>query len=190
MFQNHGWCVAGKKCQHSHDVDVILEYERRGHLSKKQRRSKNKSKNIETLIATDLTVDECNKTTNGCRRGDDDESAATAATDAVQSASAIKGEIDEMTALDKNSHGHRAGFDAFMTGCIFAWSVVAYGQSSRVDNAERATPACSVTNTEFINRVYLGGKDFPLHVTHSGFAKPSKCHLEKWRLLNSATNTQ
>jgi len=191
LLQNHGWCAAGQKCQHSHDVDLILEYERRGHLSKKQRRSKKKLKNVEMLMDTVLTVDEGNSTSNGCRSGGDlaaerdSEAEATAPVDDVQLASAVKDESGGVKTVDKNSHGHRAGFDAFMTGCVFAWSVVAYGRSPT-----RTAAACDVTNTEFVNRVYLGGKDFPLHVTHSSFAKPSKCHLEKWRQINSSADSQ
>ena len=193
LLQNHGWCAAGQKCQHSHDVDLILEYERRGHLSKKQRRSKKKLKNVEVLMDTVLTVDEgSSSTSNGCHCVDDasvaaerdSEAVAAAAADDVQLASAVKDDAVTVTTVDKNSHGHRAGFDAFMTGCVFAWSVVAYGQSST-----RTAAAGDVTNTEFVNRVYLGGKDFPLHVTHSSFAKPSKCHLEKWRQINSSADS-
>jgi len=193
LLQNHGWCAAGQKCQHSHDVDLILEYERHGHLSKKQRRSKKKLKNVEMLMDTVLTVDEGNSTINGCHSGGeaslsaepDGEAVATASVDDVQLASAVEGESVKVKTVDKNSHGHRAGFDAFMTGCVFAWSVVAYGQSST-----KTAAVCNVTNTEFVNRVYLGGKDFPLHVTHSSFAKPSKCHLEKWRQINSSADSQ
>jgi len=149
---------------------------------------------------TVLTVAEGNSTTNGCHTGDisrektTNESATAMATDddVVQSASAVSEESDKIArSSDKNSVGHRAGFDAFMTGCIFAWSCVTYGQSSTVpDNATRTTPACNVENSEFVNRVYLGGKDFPLQVAHSCFAKPSKCHLEKWQLINSASDSQ
>jgi len=195
LLQNHGWCTAGAKCQHSHDVDLILEYERCGHLSKKRRRSKKKLKNVETMMEVDtvLTVDDGNKTANGCGSGDVSlaaDSELVAAADDVQLTCVGKEESNEVTTVDKNSHGHRAGFDAFMTGCLFAWSVVAHGQSSTVDSATRTTPACSVTNSEFVNRVYLGGKDFPLHVTHSCFAKLSKSHLEKWRLINSVAESQ
>jgi len=190
LLQNHGWCLAGKKCQHSHDIDLILEYEHRGHLSKKQRRSKKKLKNVETLMDTVLTVGDGNSTTDGCHSGDVSESVTNVADDGVQLASELKAESAEVVALDKNSLGHRAGSDAFMTGCLFAWSIVAYGQSSAPDHVPGTTPACDITNTEFVNRVYLGGKDFPLQVTHSSFAKPSKCHLEKWRLINNVTDSQ
>jgi len=193
LLQNHGWCAAGQKCQNSHDVDLILEFERCGHLSKKQRRAKKKLKNVETLMDTVLTVDESKNKVNGCCDADvslTSESSPSVASDDAQLASVIKEESDELTTVNKNSLGHRAGVDAFMTGCVFAWSVVTYGPNSAVGHEASTTPACDVTNSEFVNRVYLGGKDFPLHVTQSCFAKPSKSHLEKWRLINSTSDSQ
>jgi len=139
-----------------------------------------------------LTVnDGSDNSTNGCCNAD---AGLTMVTESVADATAGDAQLDSVVTekssvrsiVDKNSHGHRAGFDAYMTGCVFAWAVVAYGQSSTVSDA----PACSVTNSEFVNRVYLGGKDFPLQVTHSSFAKPSKCHLDKWRQINSASSSQ
>lgn len=180
--------MAGHKCEYSHDVDLILERERHGQLSKRQRRSKKKLKNVETLMDTVLTVDDSTVVANGCTAGKvASEPVETEATDCdvVQSASVDK-EFKKVTTVDKNSFGHRAGFDAFMTGCVFAWSVVAYRQKTRVSSDSGEISAESdIANSEFVNRVYLGGKDFPLHVTHSCFAKPSKCHLEKWQLINS-----
>ena len=194
LLQNHGWCALGQKCQHSHDVDLILEYERRGHLSKKERRSKKKSKNTEALVDSGLTVDSGSRMANGCHSdisctvANEPVAESPAGGDIAQSTSVVKEKSDEATAVDKNTFGHRAGFDAFMTGCVFAWSVIAYGQSSKVsddtDDTAKTSPMCDIKNTEFVNRVYLGGKDFPLHITHSCFAKPSKCHLEKWQLIN------
>ena len=72
FLQNHGWCALGQKCHHSHDVDLILEYERRGHLSKKERRAKKKSKNVETCVDTDQTVDSGSRIANGCHTGSAD----------------------------------------------------------------------------------------------------------------------
>ena len=181
-------------------MDLILEHERRGHFSKKERRAKKKSKNAETVVDTSLTIDSSGKMANGCHtcNDDDGDSSHTTASEPVatapansnvtQSTSVVKQKSAEVTTVDKNTFGHRAGFDAFMTGCVFAWSVVAYGQySSTVSgDTDKTTPVSDVANTEFINRVYLGGKDFPLHITHSCFAKASKCHLEKWQLLHSA----
>jgi len=151
---------------------------------------------VETLIDTVLTVDDGKTTaTNGCCSNSDvsptsESATATVATDDVQVASKSE-ESNEAKTESRNSHGHRAGFDAFMTGCVFAWSFVTYKHKSAIDHvATQVPPAHDVTNSEFLNRVYLGGKDFPLHVTQSGFAKPSKCHLEKWRSINSAIDAQ
>jgi target of EGR1 protein 1 len=77
--------------------------------------------------------------------------------------------------------GHRAGFDAFMTGYIFAWSAMRYGQfSETVGDTTAMSDLLGASAEEFANLVYLGGKDFPLQVTQSCFAKRSKAHVEKW----------
>lgn len=87
------------------------------------------------------------------------------------------------------SGGHRAGFDAFMTGYIFASLVIKHGRS-----AEGATTVNSLSDfgiaEEFGNKVYLGGKDFPLQIAQSNFAKPSKLHAEKWARLCCASTEQ
>ena len=62
--------------------------------------------------------------------------------------------------------GHRAGYDAFMTGFIYA--VFRASDSGWVDKTD-----------EWKNKLYLGGKDYPLSVTRSSFSKHSKQHLEK-----------
>lgn len=87
------------------------------------------------------------------------------------------------------SGGHRAGFDAFMTGYIFASVVIKHGRV-----AEGVTIVNSLSDfgmaEEFGNKVYLGGKDFPLQIAQSNFAKPSKLHVEKWERLRCASAEQ
>lgn len=66
--------------------------------------------------------------------------------------------------------GHRAGFDAFMTGYIFA----------SFSAQKEMLPKEAKFIDEFANKIYLGGKDFPLQVMQSNFAKPSRAHVDKW----------
>lgn len=84
------------------------------------------------------------------------------------------------------SGGHRAGFDAFMTGYIFASLFIKHGRA-----AEGVTSLNDFgIAEEFGNKVYLGGKDFPLQIAQSNFAKPSKLHAEKWERLRCASAEQ
>lgn len=70
---------------------------------------------------------------------------------------------------DEQTHangGHRAGYDAFMTGFIYAVFMT---------ECNGLKDKCN----EWKNKLYLGGKDYPLSVGKSIFSKHSKQHLEK-----------
>lgn len=68
---------------------------------------------------------------------------------------------------------HRAGFDAFMTGYIFAFASI-----RNTGEPDSWIPACA-------NKLYLSGKSVPLHVVKSTFSKSSRAHVTKmehvWR---------
>ena len=80
---------------------------------------------------------------------------------------------------------HRAGFDAFMTGFIFA----AHLASKDKDTTGDFLPD-SLGTSEVANRIYLACKDFPLLLRRSAFAKNSQSHHTKYqRLLSTETKT-
>lgn len=66
---------------------------------------------------------------------------------------------------------HRAGFDAFMTGYIFAYA------RNLTKNTEESSTAPLVPTC--LNKLFLSGKSVPLHVVKSTFSKSSKAHVHK-----------
>ncbi|XP_077306908.1 target of EGR1 protein 1 isoform X2 [Lithobates pipiens] len=70
---------------------------------------------------------------------------------------------------------HRAGFDAFMTGYILAY-VWMLKRAEDTDGAATCLPDCQ-------NKIYLSGKNVPLQIIKSVFAKCSRAHMQKIKLV-------
>ena len=82
-------------------------------------------------------------------------------------------EMSENSSENNSWAGHSSGFDAFMTGYIFA-SIV---QKLRGESDEDQGLA------DHINKVYMMGKNSPFLVRQSSFAKFSKNHSAKIKLI-------
>ncbi|XP_056600465.1 target of EGR1 protein 1 [Triplophysa dalaica] len=86
--------------------------------------------------------------------------------------------MDPDRPMEKKVEGgtHRAGFDAFMTGYIFAFArnMTEESKSAMTEESKSAdhVPEC-------LNKLYLSGKSVPLHIAKSTFTKSSKAHVHK-----------
>merc|ERR1712200_222585 len=69
--------------------------------------------------------------------------------------------------------GHRAGFDAFMTGFSLATFLV--HQTKLPRNPSDFMPE-NINSGSLVNRVYLVSKDFPMLIQSSAFSKRSLQH--------------
>ncbi|XP_064625343.1 target of EGR1 protein 1-like [Lineus longissimus] len=76
--------------------------------------------------------------------------------------------------------GHRAGFDAFMTGYTLASAVLKCGKLSVLQTSSSDVKLADLQLNKLKNNVYLSGKDMPLKITKSNFSKTSKEHRVKY----------
>ena len=83
-------------------------------------------------------------------------------------------------AVVENSGGHRAGFDAFMTGFTFV-SYLVHQTAIPLQPAD-FLPATLRTDA-IVNRIYLMCKDFPMLMQKSAFSRCSAEHEKKMRKL-------
>ena len=83
-----------------------------------------------------------------------------------------------------NSDGHRAGFDAFMTGFTLADQLL---KRANVSNVANFLPE-EINAKDLVNKLYLVCKDFPCLIQKSAFAKISRAHFEKYPKLMSDGN--
>ncbi|XP_017276286.1 target of EGR1 protein 1 [Kryptolebias marmoratus] len=74
---------------------------------------------------------------------------------------------------------HRAGFDAYMTGYIFAYSW-ALTRKEAGTAGEETEPSW---HPDCVNKIYLSGKATPLNVVKSTFSKSSKAHVQKMEMV-------
>lgn len=187
-FAAHGWCAAGAKCPNSHDVDMILDSEELVMLKKKEKRTK-KNRRKDSVDLQDISVEMSDR--DGAMRSVEPKECVELASDPSYEQpcdveDAAKNAAKKKLVPVSRCGGHRAGFDAFMTGYIFASFLAKFGRVK--DGAtEGKTVADFGVAEELSNRVYLGGKDFPLQIASSNFSKPSKSHLEKWERLQSCS---
>ncbi|XP_034559624.1 target of EGR1 protein 1 [Notolabrus celidotus] len=83
-----------------------------------------------------------------------------------------------------DSGTHRAGFDAFMTAYIFAYSCSLLekdGAGAEEDKGQQKEEQTMLPSS--INKVYLSGKAAPLNVVKSTFSKSSKAHVLKMEMV-------
>lgn len=73
--------------------------------------------------------------------------------------------------------GHRAGFDAFMTGYCMATYLLQLGKKTE----ENELTLSSLVDVS--NKLSLTKKEVPLQITRSHFIRPSASHIEKLKRL-------
>ncbi|KAK3577576.1 hypothetical protein CHS0354_026541 [Potamilus streckersoni] len=191
-YAGHGWCNQGNKCQKSHDLDLILDLDHLQETKKSRKRKRRRNRQTgdtsvddnvtmetdETLSDTETIYFENAKNVSKIAKQceDDDSFPSSDGSQGINSSVSSSNCQSERSNVSF-SGGHRAGFDAFMTGYIMATYFATYDGNG--DDAGGLS--------EFKNKIYLSGKDYPLQVMKSGFAKNSKEHSEKIMKIRSSS---
>lgn len=197
-YAGHGWCTKGKYCPKSHDLDLIIDIDEFTKDRKSRKRKRRKQKQLlkgssgvnngadnraddgaDSDGALDMSVGSAaDSVENGMEIEEKIEPKQKSVQNGVVDSSKVHVGMKDDTSLCRNcgkstnllasSGGHRAGYDAFMTGFIYA---VYLTQLSGGDRERKIA--------DWKNKLYLSGKDYPLSVSKSSFSKQSKEHLEK-----------
>lgn len=213
-FASHGWCTSAHSCPFSHDIDDILDLESNRGLAggAQNRRTNKKSKQRLKSIAFDsrptpetdelaAIVDDAIITlTSKDDSHLESSSASSSSSSSITSngPSSTRGnkrtESTCSEAIIHNTHGHRAGYDAFMTA--FTLSCLMAQQQQHQHHMQQQHqlhyhPRQSVDAFyglyDFRNKLFLSRKDFQLTIAKSPFGKVSREHQKKMEKLKLAS---
>lgn len=207
-FSAFGWCPNGTQCPLSHDTDLIVLQDEmnKEDKRKKRKRQRNKKKGGEDSSVFEgapenkmphMEIDAQEKSVNKPSMNETDEqrNSGSVMTSFVKTPDVDNGaESMDQDVMKKSicspqkkkpdTGTHRAGFDAFMTGFIFAHScAVDQKTEARQDESKQAEQGAEQWLSSCLNKVYLSGKSVPLIIVKSTFAKSSKAHLQKIQML-------
>uniref|UniRef100_A0A669D973 Target of EGR1 protein 1 n=1 Tax=Oreochromis niloticus TaxID=8128 RepID=A0A669D973_ORENI len=187
-FSAFGWCPNGTKCPLSHDTDrIILQDEKNKEDKWKKRKRQREKKRSEgegsSIFDGNVTIASIDDSQNTKNNTNDGKSGVGSGTGAGREKTNNRSAGIETQKKNADAGTHRAGFDAFMTGYIFAYSctVIRKEEAREADKEEEEEeqswlPTC-------LNKVYLSGKAAPLNVVKSTFSKSSKAHMQKMEMV-------
>ena len=206
-FSNHGHCALNKSCPQSHDIDLIV-LSKEVEVTKKDRKRKRtpplpeKQKNVQSMLLsqqqdqdqqqfnTGSVKIECSSGTSGIesdfRPGEGPDPVSD---ESEKSSDSKKSKKDpKKDPKQSNCGGHRAGYDAFMTGFSFATFLV-HSALINPEDGVKSEPISRLlgvpvrpdfSDLRIANRIYLVCKDIPFIVRKSAYCKISLGHYEKY----------
>ena len=156
-YANHGHCEE-EQCNLSHDIDLIV-------TKKTQEQDKKWRKRKFDNSTSEVSEEPTKKTkTDNCDTKE----------------SKVKADCDTDGVTKVKTGGHRAGYDAFMTGFSFVSFLVHHTQ---LPAHPESWAAHHLKTEKIVNKIYLVSKDFPLLLQKSAFAKCSGQHDAKMKRL-------
>jgi len=203
-FASHGWCTSAHNCPFSHDIDDILDLEsNRVGLAGGSRRAKKSKRRLKSIAfdsrptpeADELTaiVDDAviTLTSKDDSHLDTSSTSSTSSSNANGPTSTTRGanrtESTSSEAIIHNTHGHRAGYDAFMTAFTFACLMAQQQQPQKLQQQQQQPSDMFLGLSDFRNKLFLSRKDFQLTITKSSFGKVSREHQKKMEKLKLAS---
>ena len=153
-FANHGHCPIADTCHLSHDIDLIVS-QKAAEQDKRRRKRKN-----------------CDSENNSGSK--------TPKLDKALANGESISKFQESSKKIVKAGGHRAGYDAFMTGFSLATFLVHHTQ---IPLSPQSWLAPDLKTENIVNKIYLVSKDFPLLLQKSAFAKCSVQHDAKMKRL-------
>uniref|UniRef100_A0A665WU68 Target of EGR1 protein 1 n=1 Tax=Echeneis naucrates TaxID=173247 RepID=A0A665WU68_ECHNA len=186
-FSAFGWCRNGSQCPLSHDTNQIVLQDEKVKEDKRKKRKRHREKKkgggqeSEASFAPEKKI--CHMEVDQEETADDT-NMKTIEDNVESTRDAGREELNDLStgteAQKKIETGtHRAGFDAFMTGYIFAHSCILIKKDvveAVAHDEQTRLPTC-------LNKVYLSGKATPLNVVKSTFSKSSKAHVQKMEMV-------
>ena len=210
LLQSHGWCPKGNTCPQSHDIDRILDTD----VKKKRKRkrkvtympldtalscSKADTPQADVNTQRQLTDDAADQSMDvNCDESEMNtkDTTTTRSPPVVTSAQGQRanGHVQGDSLIGKaeqvrRTGGHRAGFDSFMTGYAFACAICKLGVIPTVSSEGQSLHLDQLSIDDLKNKVALGGKDIPLLIQKSHFAKTSAQHKQKIQRLKASKPT-
>ncbi|CAG8480250.1 17249_t:CDS:2 [Acaulospora morrowiae] len=153
QYALRGFCSQRMRCGNSHDLDFILDEQAKA-VKVKRKRRKNKNQEGESTkvhINERDTIDTSQTDPSG------------------QSSEYVSASMPPTllpsTKPDQFDNFHSAHYDAYMTGFIFARQLLKFTSTTVL--------------SQYKNKLYLMGKNYPLLIEKSEFAKTSIQHQEK-----------
>ncbi|RKP09049.1 ribonuclease CAF1, partial [Thamnocephalis sphaerospora] len=184
QYASHGHCPLGRQCPLSHSLDIILDAQEQRGRSRRDGSSKQPSSNAQEV--NDAHEEESGPKRKRGRRGGKrrrvDGGDLAKAVDALSVHSQPAKESDKQAAPSAEPISsaeltgyHAAYFDAYMTGFLHAAQRLTQQEAGDTDETQ--------LRAALGDRLYLIGKNMPLQLRQSAFARTSDGHRQRMQEL-------
>ncbi|KAI8588900.1 CAF1 family ribonuclease-domain-containing protein [Geranomyces variabilis] len=182
QYASHGYCRNGRYCGKTHDLDVILDAQAAdaaaGGSKKRMRRSGSRKEADGKVEGLDGTPLPANSSSGNGLDGEVNPSDVENQQESEPQEEQAQPPDAPFPPLEPppnpaSQHFHSAGFDAYMTGFVFARHFAKFNTPSTITTNTKSPPPPRSLKDAIGNKLYLMGKQIPLLVEKSSFASTS-----------------